>query len=414
MFGFGKKKVVKQNTIDNPEEVKEKTYIAIDIGTEFVKSVVFTLEGNEIHVIGYDRTKQGESAMSGAFIISLNDVIDTVDKSIGRSFSGAEIKFGRKFNLPKDVFLGIAGELVQGVTIMVNVDRDEPDNPITEDEIKNVVDKVKKHTFESTKDEIAGEIGIKPSQLTEINSMINSVYIDGLRTNNPVGLTGSELIYRVYSTFAPKIHLDSISQVANALNFNINQITVQPYALSLALQNIRDKNSSAIFIDIGGGTTDIAIVQNGDIMGTKMFAIGGRVFTKRLEKDLRLNYEDAEQMKLDYTDGKLSNDKELNVKKAIGKDIPIWVTGIHLALEEFEDVTEYPTEIYLCGGGALLPDIQESLLSYPWMEHFNFKKFPKISFFFPSKVRNVVDKTRSATLPMDVTPLALARMVLEN
>lgn len=413
MFGFGKTQK-KQKIEENPQIQKEKTYIAIDIGTEFIKSVIFTLDNNEVQVIGYDRTKQAETSMSGAFIISLNDVIDTVDKSIGRAFSGAEIKFGRKYDLPKDVFLGIAGELVQGVTIMVNVDRDEPDVPIREEEMKSVVDKVKKHTFESTRDEIANEIGIKPSQLTEINSMINSVYVDGLRTNNPVGLTGSELVYRVYSTFAPKIHLDSISQVANALNFNINQITVQPYALSLALQNIRDKSSSAIFIDIGGGTTDIAIVQNGDIMGTKMFAIGGRVFTKRIEKDLRLSYEDAEQMKLDYTDAKLPTDKEIQVKKAISKDIPIWVTGIHLALEEFEDITEYPTEIYLCGGGALLPDIQEALLSYPWMEHFNFKKFPKISFFFPSKVRNVVDKTRTATLPMDVTPLALARMILEN
>jgi len=90
------------------------------------------------------------------------------------------------------------------------------------------------------------------------------------------------------------------------------------------------------------------------------------------------------------------------------------LTGVEIALESFQDVKEYPTQIYLCGGGALLPEIQEGLLTYPWLQTLNFKKFPKVNFIFPNSVSNIIDKTKSATLPMDVTPLALARMYLEK
>lgn len=396
------------------QEEKLQTYLALDIGTEFVKSVIYTSEKSKISVLGYDRTKQSESSMYGAFIINLQDVIDACDRSVGKAIEQAEKTSEKPIAIPKKVTIGIAGELVQGVTVLVNVDRENPDKEITESEVNNIVAKVKQNTFESTKEEIAEEIGIKSSQIEEVNSSINSVYIDGVRSSNAVGFKGAELVYRVFSTFAPQIHLDSVRQVASHLGLEIDQIVVEPYSLSLALENIRRPDASAIFVDIGGGTTDIALVKNGDIIGTRMFAIGGRVFTKRIEKDLGLNYAEAEEMKMKYSDGKLNAEEDEKVRKAVNKDINTWLTGVQLALEDFEDVEEFPTEIYLCGGGALLPEIQEGLMAHPWMQVLNFKKYPKVNFFFPSKVRNIVDLTRTATLPMDVTPLALARMVLES
>lgn len=396
------------------QEEKLQTYLALDIGTEFVKSVIYTSEKSKISVLGYDRTKQSESSMYGAFIINLQDVIDACDRSVGKAIEQAEKTSEKPIAIPKKVTIGIAGELVQGVTVLVNVDRENPDKEITESEVNNIVAKVKQNTFESTKEEIAEEIGIKSSQIEEVNSSINSVYIDGVRSSNAIGFKGAELVYRVFSTFAPQIHLDSVRQVASHLGLEIDQIVVEPYSLSLALENIRRPDASAIFVDIGGGTTDIALVKNGDIIGTRMFAIGGRVFTKRIEKDLGLNYAEAEEMKMKYSDGKLNAEEDEKVRKAVNKDINTWLTGVQLALEDFEDVEEFPTEIYLCGGGALLPEIQEGLMAHPWMQVLNFKKYPKVNFFFPSKVRNIVDLTRTATLPMDVTPLALARMVLES
>jgi cell division protein FtsA len=395
---------------------KEKELIpmlSVDIGTETIKTAVFIIKDRSVEVVGYNRTKQTETAMQGAYIVNLTEVIDRVDQSIGKAIQMAEESFKGKMSTPKEVILGIAGELVLGVAILVNVERDNPEKPIEKEELRELIKNVKKNSFASTKEEISEEIGLQPEQIEEVETEINSVYIDSVRVNNPLKFKGSEITYRVFSTFAPRVHRDSIKQVAKELKLDMKRLVVQPYALSLALKNIRNNDANAVFIDIGGGTTDIALVQNGDIEGTKMFAIGGRMFTKRLQKDLGLSYEEAEDMKLKYSNDKLISNDRLAVKKALSKDIDVWLAGVELALESFEDVEEFPYEIYLCGGGALLPDIQEGLLSYPWTKNLKFKRYPKINFFFPSSVRQVVDLTKSATLPMDVTPLALARMSLD-
>ena len=85
---------------------------------------------------------------------------------------------------------------------------------------------------------------------------------------------------------------------------------------------------SAIFIDIGGGTTDVAVVRNGGIEGTKMFALGGRAFTKRLGAVLGTSFAEAEQVKLDYSAGNLADERQEKVKKALADDAEVWLGGI--------------------------------------------------------------------------------------
>lgn len=401
----------KKNTKASKE--KNQSYLAIDIGTEYVKTVLFIKGNEDIEVIGYSRMRQKESSMYAAFIINLKDVTDTVDKSIGEALNVAKEVMGEDFSMPQEAVVGIAGELVQGVTVMVNIDRDNPNSSITEKELSDLVKKVKKHTFENTRDEIAKEISVNPSLIQEIDTYINSVYIDGVRVTNPIDFKGNELIYRVFSTFAPKIYVDSINKIAENLNLKVKKVVVEPYALTLGLKGLRDSNSSAIIIDIGGGTTDVALVQNGDIIGTKMFAIGGRVFTKRVEKDLGLDFAEAEQAKLDYSNGNLTGAPKEKLAKSFANDVKIWLTGVELCLEEFEDAEEYPSQIYLCGGGALLPEIQEGLITHPWMQLLNFKKYPKVNYVFPNNVKDVLDKTKLVKASNDVTPLALARMYMD-
>lgn len=405
-----------QNRSQKTNSDRKPSFLSIDIGTEYVKTALFAVDGQDIQIIGYNRTKQKESNMYAAFIINIADVSDTVDRSVGEAIASAQKFVGEEgqYDLPKEAILGIAGELVQGVTVLVNMDRDNADKQITQGEVNDLIAKVKMHTFEGTKEDIAQEIGIKPTQVEEIDTYVNSVFIDGVRVTNPVGYKGSELVYRVFSTFAPKIHIDSLNTVVTNLGLKMNKIVVEPYAISLALKDLRSSDASGIIIDIGGGTTDVALVQNGDIMGTKMFAIGGRVFTKRVEKEFGISYEEAETKKLQYSEGKLPEFDRAKIAKAFQQDIQVWLSGVEVALQEFEDVHEYPVNIYLCGGGALLPEVQEALLSHPWLQVLNFKKFPKVNFVFPASINNVVDKTKSANLPIDVAPLSLSRMILVN
>jgi cell division protein FtsA len=393
--------------------VGEKTYLALDVGTQVIKTVLFRIKDHEVEVIGYDRAPQKPNAMRGALIINLENVIDVVDVSVGNAIQMAEELLKEEIPLPKEVILGIAGELVKGVVIVVNVGRENKDSKITEREIADILSKIKKQAFTGAKEEIAVDTGIKTDQILEIDTVVNSAYIDGVKVDSPIGFRGQELTYKVFSTFAPRIHVDSIKDVAAALNLKVLSIVVEPYALAMGVENSRDGRFSGMFIDIGGGTTDIAVVEQGAIAGTRMFAFGGRVFTKRLETELNLDYLAAEQMKIDYSDKKLNDTDSQTIRKALYKDIPLWLDGVELALGEFEDVDKFPAQFYICGGGALLPEIYEGLLAHPWLQVLPFGKFPKVTFLFPNMIANVTDKTRQATHPMDVTPMALARMALD-
>jgi len=397
------------------KEIKQdkQTYLALDIGTEFIKTVLYRIKGGKVEVIGYDRAPQKQNAMRGALIINLENVVDVVDVSIGNTMQMAEGILQEEIALPKEVILGIAGELVKGVVILVNVEREDTDSKITEEEVNEILVKIKKQAFAGAKEEIAGDTGIKTSQITEIDTVVNSAYIDGVKVDSPIGLTGKELVYKVFSTFAPKIHVNSIKNVAEALNLKVARVVVEPYALSLGVEAAREEKFSSIFIDIGGGTTDIAVVEHGAIAGTKMFALGGRVFTKRIETSLSLDYLAAEKLKIDYSDQKLSDRESKEIKKHLKNDISVWLDGVELALADFDDIPKFPPQIYLCGGGTLLPDIMDGLMAHPWLQLLPFEKFPKVKFLFPNQITGVVDLTRSATHPLDVTPLALARMALD-
>jgi cell division protein FtsA len=390
-----------------------KNYLALDIGTEFIKTVLFQIVDGKVEVVGYDRAPQKANAMRGALIINLQNVIDVVDVSIGNAIHMAEEILQRPVGLPEEVVLGIAGELVKGVVIVVNVEREDPGAKITEKEVEQIVSRIKKQAFEGAKEEIAADTGIKTDQITEINTVVNSAYIDGVKVDSPIGFKGENLVYRVFSTFAPKIHVESIKEVAAALNLKVMAVVVEPYALAMGIEHSHEERFSGVFIDVGGGTTDVALVEHGGIVGTKMYAFGGRVFTKRIETEFNIDYISAEQKKLDHSDQKLSDSEDKLVAKALGKDIPVWLDGVELSLSEFDGVTEYPSTFYICGGGALLPELHAGLLAHPWLQVLPFGKFPKIKYLFPNQVANVIDKTRKATFPMDVTPLALARMALD-
>lgn len=424
------------------ENLEDATLLALDIGTEFVKAVIFSVDpqDKQIHVLGFSRVRQHSNAMQGAMIINLENVINSCDIAIGEALVHADKvaaqKSGKKKAVAKDAveaekteavadvpfqtpiptkaIFGIAGELVQGVTIVADYEREEPEEKIEKEETEEVIKHIKKEAFNDAVLDISDEIGIPAKKLEEINSRINATYIDGLKVDSPIGFTGKDVSYKIFSTFAPSIHVNSLREIADQLQLEIISIEVEPYAITRAVKGARSKDYNAVYIDIGGGTTDVAMVENGSIIGTKMFAYGGKVFTKRIAEDLKLELHEAEEVKIKYTNGQLDKAQETQVKKALAKDIKIWVEGVELSLAEMEDVETYPLEIYLCGGGSALPEIKQGLMQHPWLQVLPFVKYPKIEFLFPKQLIDIVDETDSLINPEEVAPLALARMVLEH
>lgn len=400
--------------IKNKKKVSKssKVKLAIDIGTHAVKTALFREKGRDVEILGYSRVNQRLNAMYKALIRNTDEVLDVVDKGIGMVIESARAQF-EDVELPESCIVGIAGELVSGVPVIVNIERENPDENIIEDELVHIIHKVKQYTFENTIQEIAEESGLEEDQIVEVGTYIDSMYVDDVKVGNPVGLRGSVLTCRVYASFAPKVHYDSIVKIVNSLNLKLERVVVEPYALAISLDGIRSTDDGAIFIDIGGGTTDVAVVSGGEVIGTKMFGIGGNLFTQRIAKDLKISFQEAEDLKIEYIKNLVDKPTREKMVAAIAKDLQLWITGIEISLEEFEGIKHFPKNIYVCGGGCLLPEIMETLLEYPWKTKFPFTRHPSINFYYPNKVSNVIDRTKNIKNPEDVTPITLARTSIE-
>jgi cell division protein FtsA len=383
--------------------------LALDIGTEVIKALVLRVDNDNKKgvVIGSGKIRQRIGNMQSGAVSDISGVIETARAAINIAKERAGVK-----NI-KYAIVGIAGELVKGTTTTVHYERAKSDMEIGLPELKNIIQKVQQKAYERIQSQIAWETGQSNIDIKLINAAVSDVRIDGYRINNPLGFQGHNVSISVFNAYAPTIHLGAIETIVNELGVGLVSIAAEPYAVARSVDFEGDLNFNAIFIDIGGGTTDIAVVRNGGLEGTKMFALGGRAFTKRLAQELKINFEKAENLKMKYSLGRLSKADSQKIEKIFEDDCRIWLSGIELALSEFSQSDLLPTKILMCGGGSGLPGIKKALASKEWLNKLAFVDSPKITFLRPRDVVNIVDETKSLNSTQDVTPMGLASLILD-
>jgi len=150
-----------------------------------------------------------------------------------------------------------------------------------------------------------------------------------------------------------------------------------------------------------------------------MFALGGRVFTKRIADELKVSFQEAEKLKLEYTAEKLESEKRDKIAAIVARDIEVWLSGVELTLEEFsqgkrfEDNKLLPPQIYLCGGGSKLPEIQAALKTNNWAKELPFSRHPDIDTLHPNKIVTLTDETKKLIDEAAITPMALGNLGIE-
>lgn len=387
---------------------KAEYYLALDIGTEVAKALVFQIdaEGRNGTVIGVGKERQKRGNMQSGAVSDISGVIETCKASIGKAIENAGIKKIKK------AIVGIAGELVKGTTTTVHYERGNPDSRIDFPELKSIIQKVQLKAYERIQQQIEWETG-QDIDVKLINAAIVDVRIDGYQVTNPIGFQGKDVSVSIFNAYAPMIHLGALQTIADELNIDLVSIAAEPYAVARSVDYDDALDFNAIFIDIGGGTTDIAVVRNGGLEGTKMFAFGGRAFTKKLAQELRIELDEAEELKLKYAEGKLAEEVSSKIEQILQADCNVWLSGVELSLAEFAGNDVLPSKILLCGGGSGLPGIKKVLLSTGWIKNLPFAKTPTVSFLQPKDVARIADHTEELRNPQDVTPMGLANLVLD-
>jgi cell division protein FtsA len=379
---------------------------ALDIGTEFAKALVFEI-GDDGHgtVRGVGRKRQGLSHMQSGTVADIAAVVDNCAVALQEAEEMAGFR-------PDQVVVGIAGELVKGFTTTHSQERKRPDQPITEAELQKLIDLVQREALREAERSITWETGLPNVDVRLVHAAVVGASIDGYALTNPVGFQGRHVKIGIFNAFAPLVHLGALQSVASQLDLELLEVVAEPYAVARVLGSEQVRQAGALFVDVGGGTTDVALVRQGGIEGTRMFALGGRAFTKSLADRLDLPFPRAESLKVDYARG-LAVDQRDEIGRIVGEDAEVWAAGVELVMEELGGGDLLPGRIYICGGGSRLPEIRDALASDRFWKRLSFARPPEIIVMAPDQVESITDATNLLVDQQDVTPMGLAFQAIE-
>lgn len=387
----------------------EQYVVALDIGTEFVKALVGrVVNGNETEIIGVGRAHQSLSDMQAGAVADIASVVANCDKALTQAEQQSNVS-------ARTAVIGIAGELVKGTTTAVRFTRKVSNKPMDIAEVERIIKLVQEKAETRAKQSLAIELGGKDVEVRLVNSALVSIDIDGYKVTNPIGFQGKEVLIQLYTAFAPLIHIGALEKVAQELDLDLLAVAAEPFAVARSIIG-DDPNAtmSAILMDVGGGTTDIAVIDEGGVQGTKMFGIGGRAYTHAVERELGVDFEEAEELKLELGSKKLPPNKVPPVEAALHKTLDVWTGGVELALSEFTKLDNLPHRILLCGGGSSLDMLMDELQDSNWYKQLPFTRKPTVQHIKPGQVVGITDETGYVDDHTFITAMGLLRVGLDT
>lgn len=386
----------------------DRYIVGLDIGTEFIKALIAKVEDDRLVIIGVGRQHQGLHDMQAGAIADIAAVVRNCDAALGQAEEQAGVSV-------RTATIGIAGELVKGTTTTVRVRRKNPTKQLDMAETEQIIGLVQEKAQAKAKKELQWELGGNNVEIRLVNSALVRIDIDGYTVTNPIGFQGKEMVVQLYTAFAPLIHIGALERTAQELDLDLLAVAAEPFAVARSvIGNDPNATMSAILMDVGGGTTDIAVLQDGGVQGTKMFGIGGRAFTHAVERELSIPFNDAEEEKLALSRNKQSTPKTKQVETALNKTLDVWASGVELALDEFKTTDHLPHQLLLCGGGSSLDMLMERLENSAWYRELPFTKRPVVHHIQPDKVVGMIDRTGTVTDHTYITAMGLLRVGLDT
>jgi cell division protein FtsA len=253
-------------------------YVSLDIGTSSVKVIIGEMVNDALNIIGVGNVPS-EGLRKGSIV----DIDETVH-SIKRAIEQAERMIGMDI---RQVIVGITGNHIMlqsshGVVAVSSENRE-----ITDDDIARVI-------------EAAQVVSIPPER--EIIDIIPKQFIvDGLdEIHDPRGMIGVRLEMEGTIITGSKTILHNILRCVEKAGLEILDITLQPLAAGAYALSKDEKNLGVTLIDIGGGSTTIALFDQGELVSTTVLPVGGDHITKDISIGLRTSSEEAEKIKIKY------------------------------------------------------------------------------------------------------------------
>ena len=253
--------------------------VGLDIGT--TKIVVMVGEKNQfnkVKILGV-----GKSQSLGVHRGVVNNITQTI-QSIKIAVDEAQSKSGVDV---KEVAVGIAGQHIRSLQHSDYITRENPDEVINENDIDKLIDQVYKLVM------LPGE--------EIIHVLPQDFKVDGQsEIKEPIGMYGSRLEANFHIVVGQVSSIRNIGKCIKSSGLEMGDITLEPLASSDAVLSEEEKEAGVALIDIGGGTTDVAIFKDGIIKHTAVIPFGGNVITEDIKEGCSIIGNQAEQLKIKF------------------------------------------------------------------------------------------------------------------
>lgn len=378
--------------------------LALDIGTEYVKAVVVAVDDPHPRVLGVGRVRQRAGDMEGGAVSRIAGVVERCEEAIEEACTMAGA-------WPVESVVGVAGEFVEGCVTTIQMRRPRPERPLRPAEWHRLLAAAKEQAAEEAQRILAARTGLEDVDVELVDTAVVECRIDGYRVTSPLDFQGGHVELRLFSTFSPLVHIGALRTVNERLGLRLRAAVAEPYAVATGALREEAAAAGAVVLDIGGGSTDVAVVRDRAVIATKSFPIGGRSFTRSLALHLQIDLDEAEALKLDFAAGLLDEAVRSEVEEVVRRDLEILREGLRLTFQDLSAVEPLPERLFLCGGGSALPGLAEMCSTTEWGEGV-FRRAPQVRRLTVDDVRGVADPAAFLAGERDVTPKSLARQTV--
>ncbi len=334
---------------------KKEIISAIDIGTtKIVAMIAQKTEDGKFEILGLGNAPS--SGVKRGVVVHIDETVSAIELAKQQ----AEEQSGYRMN---EVYVGIAGQHIKS---MKNRNSKYLDNEeITQEDVDYLHDQMAKTPLDP------GE---------EILHVIPQSYIVDSETDvsKPVGMSGRMLEANFHLVIGKIASARNISKCIERVDLKVKKMILEPLASATAVLSADEREAGVVLIDIGGGTTDIAVYYNDVVRHTAVIPFGGNVITTDIKEGCSILLRQAESLKVQFGSAMgdtAADDKVVTIPGISGRDareisFKNLAYIIQARMEEILDAVNYEIEnsgyadkasagIVITGGGAMLKGLPQ-------------------------------------------------------
>ncbi|HKL13477.1 MAG TPA: cell division protein FtsA [Halanaerobiales bacterium] len=335
----------------------EDLTFALDIGTRTIIGLLIKKDKTGYEIIHSAVSEHPTRAMLDGQIHNVVEVAGEVKKVKEE----LEAKSGKKL---KKVAIAAAGRALRTVNQSFNLELDKKTFIETED-----VNRLELLAIQKAQSNLSANENQAEENLNYhfVGYSVSKYRLDGIEIGELIGQRGQNLEADLVATFLPRIVIDSLLSVINRVDLEVEHLTLEPIAASHVVIPESMSTFNLALVDIGAGTSDIAITKDGSIIGYDMVPIAGDEITEQISESFLIDYNTAEKVKCN-----LQKEETLNVKTILGDDIEIDSQSVLEVIEpQLDTLTESiaesilninttpPQAVIFIGGGSLTLGLKE-------------------------------------------------------